>query len=311
MPNALPCVNRTDPRLTVSYFVANCDQLLKSAGSCRWPASLTVLLSVAELDVPKVDYVIDLNTGVMTPLPEAIIRSVARSRGSITEPSLLTRYAASPDGSRLAYEGIADDGSHQIFTAGIDGTEIRQMTHDPARAISPAWSPDGTMIAFKGGRSLTVLEVATGESRRLALVELEALPQFTPDGSSILYGGVGGPRTVALTGGKSRLLARGLHDAGIASMSPDGSLVTFLGCEIAYGPCPKRYVANVDGTDRRLLAGWMSNPAGTWSPDGSRIVCLGGGGEIIVVDIATGRASPVAIGKGAIWLDRQTVLVEV
>ena len=24
------------------------------------------------------------------------------------------------------------------------------MTHDPARAISPAWSPDGTMIAFKG-----------------------------------------------------------------------------------------------------------------------------------------------------------------
>ena len=51
-------------------------------------ASADTVSSVAELDVPKVDYVIDLNTGVMTPLPEAIIRSVARSRGSITEPSL-------------------------------------------------------------------------------------------------------------------------------------------------------------------------------------------------------------------------------
>ena len=46
---------------------------------------------------------------------------------------------------------------------------------------------------------------------------------------------------------------------------------------------------------------------------GSRIVCQGGRAErrIIVVDIATGSASVVAKGSAAIWLDGDTLLVEV
>jgi hypothetical protein len=52
------------------------------------------------------------------------------------------------------------------------------------------------------------------------------------------------------------------------------------------------------------------NPAGTWAPDGSRIVCSKGD-AIIVVDVATGDVSRVAEGSGAIWLDRHTLLVEV
>ena len=37
------------------------------------------------------------------------------------------RYAASSDGSRLAYVGVGDDGSPQIFTTRMDGTEIRRI----------------------------------------------------------------------------------------------------------------------------------------------------------------------------------------
>ena len=114
--------------------------------------------------MPDVDYMIDLSTGVMTPLPEAIIRSVAKPGAN-----RLPRYAASPDGSRLAFLGTGDEGSSQIFVAGIDGTGIRQMTQHPTRAWAPAWSPDGTTIAFEGyygdgARNLFVLDVATGWS---------------------------------------------------------------------------------------------------------------------------------------------------
>ena len=57
------------------------------------------------------------------------------------------------------------------------------------------------------------------------------------------------------------------------------------------------------------------NPAVTWSPDGSRIVCARRDarerGGILVVDIATGDATFVAEGTEASWLDHHTLLVEV
>jgi Tol biopolymer transport system component len=123
---------------------------------------------------------------------------------------------------------------------------------------------------------------------------------------------------VPLAGGKSTLLislGEGLTDSGDGSLSPDGSLVTFLGGgSFESGHCgPCRFVANADGTEMRVIRGcWKSNPSGTWSPDGSRIVCLGSAGDRIdVLDIATGEATPVARGSGAIWLDEHTLLVEV
>jgi Tol biopolymer transport system component len=289
--------------------------------------------------VSKVDYVIDLDTGVMTPLPEAIVRSLG--------VRWINQYAVSPDGSRLAYVGddrpdLGHARSHddQIFIAGIDGTGVRQFTHAPNGARSPAWSPDGTRIAYEALDSghhlgLYVLDVASGESTQItgvnadyeragdvALRPLQPLePQFTPDGSSLVYtdGSNGHPviRIVPVAGGESTLLIgpRGnLGDAENGSLSPDGSLVTFLASQID-GPGWLRWVANTDGTERRLLPDvygipCRSTPAGTWSADGSRIVCSEAS-KVIVIDIATGAATPIAYGRGAIWLDDHTLLVSI
>jgi Tol biopolymer transport system component len=292
--------------------------------------------------VPKVDYVIDLNTGVMTPLPEAVIRSTGKS-GRLRciaqfQPSCSPQYAASPDGSLLAYVGTGTEGGRQIFIAGTDGTRVHQVTHDPTGASSPAWSPDGTRIAYLGSgsgnvRNLFVLDVATSDSTLITDGTRDVMEgiqvtagegiQFTPDGSSILY--TSGPDeytvvwSVPVTGGKNTLFigpGQGVTDAGNGSLSPDGSLVTFTGSgeprsskpSFHCGPC--RFLANADGTNRRVIPGGGSNPAGTWSPDGSRIVCRGDEGGIIVVDVATGHSSQVAEGNSAIWVDDHTLLVE-
>ena len=88
-------------------------------------------------------------------------------------------------------------------------------------------------------------------------------------------------------------------------------------------------MANIDGTNRQVIGGWMTNEAGTWSPDGSRIVAMDILGEfdmerpeieqlgdtdtevIVVVDVATEKSTIVAYGGSAIWVDDHTLLVEV
>ena len=274
----------------------------------------------------EVDYVIDLNTGMMTPLPEAIIRSLGEDR-----PHTDGGFAASPDDSTLAYVAPDDEGRFQVFVANLDGSGIWQVTYDPVEATSPAWSPDGMRIAYEGysrggARGLFVLDVAAGEATKVIDVPKPgASPTFTPDGSSIVYtGGTNqqpGLRIVPVTGGPSPLLVEpggGIVDSGNGSISPDGSLVTYLGGgfpesgEVEHcGPC--RFVANADGTGRRVIDGWMANPAGTWSPDSTRIVTGTSypGGAIWVIDIATGERAEVAKGRMAIWLDNHTLLVEV
>ena len=303
------------------------------ASSAR--GSLTYAPWVGASARPDVDFIIDLNTGAMTPLPDAIIRSSLGEMDEIEGPTRVlvparTHYAVSPDGAQLAYVGTGGDGTPQIFIAGIDGTGIRQVTNDPIGTDWPAWSPDGTKIAYErvAGdgfccRDIFVLDVATGESTRIVDGEAwagEGL-QFTPDGSSLVYTGGRPPeaemRTVPVAGGQSTILFggghRGIGYAGQGSLSPDGSLLTFMGHEVG-GPGAVRFVVNVDGTDLRTIRGRHSNPAGVWSPDGSRIVALRpdrSEGGIIVIDVVTGDAVEVAVGREAIWLDDHTLLVEV
>jgi Tol biopolymer transport system component len=300
---------------------------------------------------PKVPYVIDLTTQEMTPLPEAIT-------GLLVEGGQRrfwnSRFAASPDGSSLAFVGEGEDGSPQIYTADPDGTDLRLVTNDPTRAASPAWSPDGTKIVYDGYGSgdnlnLFVLDLATGESTQITH-ESESIrcfscsldPQFTPDGSSIIYTlrtrVPASPersvvvRTVPVAGGKSTILVGpgkspgGLNYWAGASMSPDGSVVTFVGSGYVPETLPDgaprhcdrcRFLIDVDGTDARIIFGWNATPSGAWSPDSTRIVMAGDSeppfASFVIVDAATGETSRLVADARypAIWVGDHTLLVDV
>lgn len=271
---------------------------------------------------PRDDYVYFLDTGAIAPLPKSIVRTAG---GSV--PAM---YAVSPDGSRLAYVGTGEHGRTQIFTAGIDGAGVRQVTDAPAGVSGPAWSPDGGSIAYLGADygdpgDLFILKVATGETRQVTHgARIGWLRQFTPDGSSLLFTGGRGTspllRTVPVTGGKTEpYLGRPagtdqelpIH-AGNVSLSPDGSQVTYL-AEAKDGTGPVRWLANADGSDQRVIPGDESSEGGgAWSPDGSRIACSDGeSGGIVLVDVADPQPSlAIAKGEGAVWLDDQTLLVD-
>ena len=77
---------------------------------------------------------------------------------------------------------------------GRDGSARRshQMTWSTAADVQPAWSPDGTTIAFVSNRagSLDIYTVATrgGALRRLTLsIAADASPAWSPDGATIAF----------------------------------------------------------------------------------------------------------------------------
>lgn len=275
----------------------------------------------------KMDYLLDLKTGETTPLPKSI-----REAGQ-------NGYAVSPDGSRVAYSAPAETGGRdrEVFVAQLDGTHIRQITHD-ARAEQPAWSPDGTTIAYVGRptrhvkSNVFVIDLTSGVRTQVTFETRGASdPQFSPDGSSIVYDTIhqhyDEVRIVPVTGGEGRRLVGGRGSgfgAWGASLSPDGSFLSYI-CDA------ELCLANADGsalttsecTARFLLPDSCVIVAGaghlfagiknaSWSPDGSRLAYKDTGSRMVeVFDVTTGETTNVGNGVWPAWVDDRTLIVGV
>src|SRR5215218_11437462 len=128
------------------------------------------------------------------------------SGGSVSTDGLIAfrRYLGfelTPDGRRHLKSAI--------FTMYPNGSHIRQITHPPKGFTddSPAWSPDGTKVAFHRRCSLVhcsenrimVVDVNTGDTRKVThcnpdyCVAQDSEPAFSPDGESIAFRRITGP----------------------------------------------------------------------------------------------------------------------
>jgi TolB protein len=57
----------------------------------------------------------------------------------------------SPNNKRIVFESKRT-GNYEIWSMNADGSEVSQLTNNPADDQSPAWSPTGEWIAFNSKR---------------------------------------------------------------------------------------------------------------------------------------------------------------
>jgi Tol biopolymer transport system component len=208
----------------------------------------------------------------------------------------------SPDGEWIAFTnlGVKED----LYLVRADGTGYRQLTDDAFRDRGPAWSPDGSRIAFYSDRSgrYETWAVRPDGSGLEQLTQTEGLarwlPEWSPDGKSL-----------ATTDGRdtwitdlSKPLAersgeaiprREGHALYPRSWSPDGR--TLAGdAEFYVLPTSVTELFDLDTREYRPLPEGRGTPA--WMSDSRRLVVARKDG-LAILDTRTGRATPLAEGK--------------
>lgn len=184
---------------------------------------------------------------------------------------------------KLNGEGFVYDRRAHIFTVGLDaGSEPQQVTEGDWSDGQPAWSPDGTAIAFVSARH---------EER-----EYDTLSDIW---------------VVAASGGEPRIVTGTNGGCAAPSWSPDGQRLAYLFRPERIGNMLP-YWCSAEGTghgpvdaefDRQATAsgGAATPPAPRWLADGS----------LLEVAEDHGAANPIVLGAtgGCRWLSRERRMI--
>jgi Tol biopolymer transport system component len=178
-------------------------------------------------------------------------------------------------------------GNFDIYT--MRGTNVVQLTTDPADDARPSWSADGRRIVFvRAGSGFTEIwrmRADGGGQRRLTRSgSHNDAPVFSPDGTKISWEQDGDIWTMNADGsGQVDITNDPALDTN-PSWAPDGARIVFdsdrSGTREIYSMLP-------DGSDVTQLTTDSVNTDPDWSPDGQRIVFVSfrtGNAEIFAMD---------------------------
>jgi len=143
-------------------------------------------IDVVLLGVPKRTLYRNLTRGNTTQYQYMI------GQGLSVGPERGRDLAFSPDGNHVAVFARRERSRVLLLLNALKGGVDKEYEIEVDQAMSPAFSPDGRLLAFKafaeGRGDIYLLDLASGEVRNFTADEpFDSAPTFTPDGSAIVY----------------------------------------------------------------------------------------------------------------------------
>jgi TolB protein len=194
-------------------------------------------------------------------------------------------------------------GEKELYIIDYDGEGVQRATNDGSIALSPAWSPDGRLIAYTSYRTGSPLlyerDLQTGRDRLISDRDgINISPTYSPDGRTIAFSTTVAGNTELATFNRERncCLEQQTTGRGFDSLSPtyspDGREIAFVSDRLGE---PHIYVMAAGGGEARLVSdysygGRSYNVSPDWSPAGRKIAYhmrIGETMHITVVDLET------------------------
>ena len=211
------------------------------------------------------------------------VKNIQTINGSILTP------AFSPDGTKLAYTILHQDELPLIYIQELGSDQKTLVTPFKGSNLSPAFSSDGNALLFSGSHdndNPNIYQLDLVANRLSTITQLDGAensPSYLPN-SQIIF--------TADNGSRSQSIYRLNNNTPIRITAGSSPRVSHDGTRLAYTQGSNLIVANINGTNPKIIAKIGTEGMASFSPNGTSIVYstqMGNDSKLIINQLNTGH----------------------